>query len=189
MLQLAFGLTAFESGLITFVGAIGAITSKFVAEPVFAGFGFRRVLATAGILGCVLLAVNGTFEPQTPHLFIYLVLLVSGLMRSIFFTGVNALGFADIDEHEASQATAITAVSQQLAIALGVAVAGGVLEVSSRLSGGELGLDDFHIAWFVVAGVSLLSALPFLLLPADAGSDMSGHGKAPPPLERDEKLG
>jgi EmrB/QacA subfamily drug resistance transporter len=190
MLQLAFGLTAFESGLITFVGAIGAITSKFVAEPVFAGFGFRRVLATAGILGCVLLAVNGTFVPETPHLFIYLVLLVTGLMRSIFFTGINALGFADVGEHEASQATAIIAVSQQLAIAMGVAVAGGVLEVSSRLGGGELGLDDFHMAWFVVAGISLLSALPFLRLPADAGSDISGHRKqVPPPLERDEKLG
>jgi EmrB/QacA subfamily drug resistance transporter len=190
MLQLAFGLTPFESGLITFIGAIGAITSKFVAERVFAGFGFPRVLAIAGILACVLLAINGTFTPETPHLFIYLVLLVTGLMRSIFFTGVNALGFADIDEHEASQATAITAVSQQLAIAFGVAVAGGALELSSRLGGGELGLDDFHIAWFVVAGVSLLSALPFLRLPPDAGSDISGHRKsAPAPLERDEKLG
>jgi EmrB/QacA subfamily drug resistance transporter len=190
MLQLAFGLTAFESGLITFVGAIGAITSKFAAERVFASFGFPRVLAGAGIIACALLAINGTFEPATPHLFIYLVLLAGGVMRAIFFTGINALGFADVGEHEASQATAIIAVSQQLAIAVGVAVAGGALEVSSRLSGGELGLDDFHIAWFVVAGISLVSALPFLRLPADAGSDISGHRKyEPAPLESDEKLG
>jgi EmrB/QacA subfamily drug resistance transporter len=190
MLQLSFGLTPFESGLITFIGAIGAITSKFVAERVFAGWGVPRVLMIAGAGACLLLAINGLFTPDTPHLFIYLVLLVMGLLRSIFFTGVNALGFADIDEHEASQATAITAVSQQLAIAFGVAVAGGALELSSQLGGGELGLDDFHIAWFVVAGVSLLSALPFLRLPPDAGSDISGHRKhAPAPLERDEKLG
>jgi EmrB/QacA subfamily drug resistance transporter len=190
MLQLAFGLSPFESGLITFIGAIGAISSKFVAEWVFARFGFPRVLSTAGVAACVLLAINGFFVPETPRLFIYLVLLVTGLMRSIFFTGINALGFADVDEHEASQATAITAVSQQLAIAFGVALAGGTLELSSRLGGGELGLDDFHIAWFVVAGVSLISALPFLRLPPDAGSDVSGHKKqAPEPLERDEKLG
>jgi EmrB/QacA subfamily drug resistance transporter len=190
MLQLAFGLSPFESGMITFIGAIGAISSKFVAEWVFAKFGFPRVLSTAGVAACVLLAINGFFVPETPRLFIYLVLLVTGLMRSIFFTGINALGFADVDEHEASQATAITAVSQQLAIAFGVALAGGTLELSSRLGGGELGLDDFHIAWFVVAGVSLISALPFLRLPPDAGSDVSGHKKqAPEPLEPDEKLG
>jgi MFS family permease len=190
MLQLSFGLTPFESGLITFIGALGAISSKLIAERVFAAVGFPRVLMAASIAACVLLAVNGTFTPETPHLFLYLVLLVTGLMRSIFFTGVNALGFADIDEHETSQATALTAVSQQLSIAFGVAVAGGALELSSNLTGGALGLDDFHLAWFVVAGVSLLSALPFLRLPPDAGSDISGHQRhVPEPIERDEKVG
>lgn len=191
MLQLSFGLTPFESGMITFIGALGALTSKFVAERIFASLGFTRVLMVASVGACVMLAVNGLFTPETPRPIIYIVLLVTGLLRSIFFTGTNALGFADIEEHEASQATAITAVTQQLSVALGVAVAGGVLEVSSQLSGGELGLVDFHIAWYVVAGVSLLSAIPFMRLPADAGSDVSGHRKPqpPPPLEQDEKLG
>lgn len=187
MLQLSFGLTPFESGLITFIGALGAITSKFIAERVFAAGGFPRVLMTASVLGCVLLGINGTFTPDTPPVFIYLVLLVTGLMRSMFFTGVNALGFADIDDSEASQASAITAVSQQLSIALGVAVAGGVLELSSHITGDGLSLIDFHFAWYVVAGISLLSALPFLRLPADAGADVSGHKRANA-AERDEPL-
>jgi EmrB/QacA subfamily drug resistance transporter len=191
MLQLTFGLSPFESGLITFVGAIGAMFSKFIAERVFAAAGFPRVLMVTSVGACLMLGINGFFTPETPHIWLYLVLLSTGVMRSVFFTGVNALGYADIDEHEASQATAITAVSQQLSVAFGVAVAGGVLELSSRLTGGtELGLDDFHIAWFVVAGVSLLSALPFLRLPSDAGSDVSGHRRpAPTPIEQDEKLG
>ena len=66
-----------------------------------------------------------------------------------------------------------------LGVALGVAVAGGALEISSRLTGGGLKLEDFHFAWFVVAGVSLLSAVPFLRLPPDAGSDVSGHRARP----------
>jgi predicted MFS family arabinose efflux permease len=190
MLQISFGLTPFESGMITFIGALGAITSKFVAERVFAAGGFPRVLIVASLGACLLLAVHGFFTPETPNIYIYLVLLVTGLLRSIFFTGVNALGFADIDEHEASQATAITAVSQQLAIAFGVAVAGGVLELSSHITGGGLTLIDFHIAWFVVAGISLLSALPFLRLPPDAGSDVSGHRRfSPEALPQDGKLG
>ena len=190
MLQLTFGLTPFESGMITFIGALGAITSKFIAERVFAAGGFPRVLMIASVGGCVLLGVMGFVDPETPRPYLYLVLLVMGLMRSMFFTGVNALGFADIDDSEASQASAITAVSQQLSVALGVAVAGGVLEVSSQLTGSELSLFDFHVAWFVVAAISLLSALPFLRLPADAGADVSGHRRrAPDPSEQDERLG
>jgi hypothetical protein len=69
-------------------------------------------------------------------------------------------------------------------VAFGVAVAGGALELSSNLSGGELGLANFHFAWFVVSGVSLVSALWFVRLPPDAGADVSGHkGKLGKPVE------
>ncbi len=175
MLQISFGLTPFESGLITFIGALGAMFSKVVAEKVFATFGFPRVLIGASIAACVVLGFNGFFDPDTPHIYIYATLLAAGVLRSIFFTGCNALGFADVEEQDASQASAITVVSQQLSVAFGVAIAGAALEVSSHFTGGGLTLANFHFAWFVVAGVSLLSALPFLRLPADAGADISGH--------------
>ena len=131
-------------------------------------------MATA-IIGCLFLAINGLFTPQVPHWLLMGALLVGGLTRSFFFTGVNALVFADVDEAHASQATAINAVSQQLSIAAGVAVAGGVLEVTSNLHGGELTLGDFHVAWFVVAAVAAASAIPFLSRPPDAGNDVAGH--------------
>src|SRR5690606_449823 len=126
MLQLSFGLSPFESGMITFIAAIGAIASKFVAERTLAAFGFPRVLAASAALGSLFLAVNALFTPSTPYVFLYLALLGGGLIRSMFFTSVNALVFADVEEHEASQATAINAVGQQLSIAFGVALAGGV---------------------------------------------------------------
>ena len=34
MLQVGFGLTPFQSGMITFVGAVGALTTKFFAKRV-----------------------------------------------------------------------------------------------------------------------------------------------------------
>ena len=52
---------------------------------------------------------------------------------------------------------------------------GGALEIFSNMHGGELTLSDFHYAWFVVAAVAVCSAIPFLRLPPDAGSDVSGH--------------
>jgi EmrB/QacA subfamily drug resistance transporter len=184
MLQLTFGLTPFESGLTTFIAAIGAIISKFGAERLYASFGFPRTLMVTAIIGCAFLAINGLFTPAVPHWVLMGSLLIGGLTRSFFFTGVNALVFADVDESRASQATSINAVSQQLSVAGGVAVAGGALEFTSNLHGGELTLGDFHIAWFVVALVAVASAIPFLRLPPDAGADVSGHrGRVTPRTE------
>ena len=181
MLQLMFGLTPFESGLTTFVAAFGAIISKFGATRLYARFGFPRVLAVTSLLGCVFLAVNGFFTPQTNHYFLMLCLFVGGLTRSFFFTGVNTFGYADISEAEASQATSISAVVQQISVALGVAVAGGILEASTQLRGAPLDLADFHIAWFIVAALAAISAIQFLRLPPDAGSNVSGHHVKPMP--------
>ena len=178
MLQLGFGLNPFQSGAITFVSAIGAIMSKFIAERVFARFGFPRVLGFAALFGGLLIAAQGLFSSDTPVPAMMAVLLAGGILRSVFFTGSNALGYADVDDEEASQATAIVAVAQQLSVAFGVAVAGAILEISTRLHGGELTLLDFQIAFFVVGGLSVLAGVVYIRLPADAGSNVSGHRAA-----------
>ncbi|MBU1307112.1 MAG: MFS transporter [Alphaproteobacteria bacterium] len=176
MLQLGFGLTPFQSGAITFVSAIGAITSKFLAKAVYARFGFPQTLGYAAFLGGGLIAAQGLFDAQTAVPIIMAVLLIGGVLRSVFFTGSNALGYADISDEEASQATAIVAVCQQLSVAFGVAVAGAILEISTQMRGTALSLIDFQIAFFVVGGLSALAAIIYWRLPADAGSDVSGHG-------------
>jgi hypothetical protein len=66
-------------------------------------------------------------------------------------------------------------VGQQLSVAFGVAVAGAILEASTRLRGAELTLVDFQIAFFVVGGLSALACIIYWRLPADAGSNVSGH--------------
>jgi EmrB/QacA subfamily drug resistance transporter len=175
MLQLSFGLTPFQSGLITFIGAFGAMSSKFGAQRIFKMFGFRRVLAAGALISSVFIAVNGLFTSSTPEWIIMGCLLVGGVVRSTLFTGVNAMVFADIDEADSGQATAINAVAQQLSLATGVAVAGAILDISGLFHGGDLSLGDFHIAFLVVAIISGLSTLTFFRLPGDAGAEVSGH--------------
>ena len=175
MLQLAFGLSPFQSGMITFVTAIGALSSKFGAQRVFQRFGFRNVLGTGALISSIFIAVNGFFTPQTPEWIIMGCLLVGGLIRSTCFTGVNAMVFADIDEADSSQATAINSVAQQISLATGVAVAGGILDFSASFHGGQPALADFHVAFFIVAIISALSTFTFFRLPHDAGAAVSGH--------------
>jgi hypothetical protein len=175
MLQLGFGLNPFQSGAITFISAIGAIISKFMVEKIFARFGFPRVLGFAAVLGGVLIAAQGLFTAETSPALMMTILLAGGVLRSIFFTGSNAIGYADISDEEASQATAIVAVAQQLSVAFGVAVAGAILEVTSTLSGGHLTLLNFQVAFFTVGGLSALAGLVYFRLPHDAGDNVSGH--------------
>ena len=89
--------------------------------------------------------------------------------------------FRSITAADTSKATPITAVFQQLSIALGVALAGGILEVSTSIHGGGLTLSDFHIAFFIVAAVSAAASFSFMRLAPDAGNAVSGHGKLTTP--------
>jgi Na+/melibiose symporter-like transporter len=175
MFQLAFGLTPFESGMITFVSAVGAMGMKFATAWIFRAAGFRRVLIAGSLVAAGTIAVNGLFTPQTPYALMLAVILAGGFIRSMFFTGINALAYAEIPSEQTSKATPIAAVAQQLNIALGVALAGGILEVQVKLHGGALTLSDFHIAFFIVAAVSACATLWFLRLPPDAGNAVSGH--------------
>src|SRR5690606_16741998 len=118
-------------GLITFTGAIGAIATKFIARRVLVFAGFRTTLLVASVFGAGFTFINSVFTPATSFVLMGSVLLIAGFARSFFFTSVNALSFADIPDEDASKATSMTAVLQQISLALGVAVAGSILEIET----------------------------------------------------------
>jgi MFS family permease len=175
MLQIGFNLNPFQSGLITFTGAIGAITTKFIAKRVFAITGFKPMLIVAAVVTTLATFSNSFFTEMTPAWVIMLFLIIAGFCRSFFFTGSNALSFSDIDDKQASQASSISSTLQQLSLALGVAFAATILEVSTVLRGKELSLTDFHIAFAVVALVSAISLIPLMRMDKNAGALVSGH--------------
>ncbi|MGU3574616.1 DHA2 family efflux MFS transporter permease subunit [Brucellaceae bacterium C25G] len=175
MFQVGFGLTPFQSGMLTFTSAIGAFTMKFGARSMFARFGFRNALSLCALVSAIFIAINGLFTPETPYWMIFMALLIGGVGRSLLFTGVNTLAYAEISNEKTSQATPITTVAQQVSLAIGVAIAGGVLEVSTLLRGSDLSLTDFHIGFFVIAVVSGLAFLSFIKLDPDAGHQLSGR--------------
>lgn len=175
MLQVGFGFSPFQSGLITFTGAIGAITTKFLAKRVLTFLGFRTTLIVAAIAGASLTFVNGFFTPATPVLVMSFILLLAGFARSFFFTSVNALSFADIRNEDASKATSMSAVLQQMSLALGVAIAGAILEIETMITGTHLELRDFHIAFMIISALTLIAVFPFITMAKNAGASVSGH--------------
>ena len=177
MLQLAFGLTPFQSGAITFASAVGAFGAKFVAEPILERLGFRLTLVIATFVTVLGVVAMGFYTPQTPLPLMMTLLVITGFFQSMFWTSTNAFTFADIDDKNAGQATAISQVAIQLSLAFGVALGGGVLEGVRLLhGGGEPLLGDFHIAFYVIAAVALISTALFMRLPRTAGRHLTGHG-------------
>lgn len=175
MFQLIFGLSPFQSGLLTFVSAIGALSMKFLAPSALRAAGFRTITAASAAGGGILIAAMALFTAETSYPVIIATLLAGGFLRSLFFTSANALAFADIDDRQAGQATAIAAASMQISIALGVACAGGLLELVSFFSDGVLDRTAFVAAFTVAGGIAVLSTVLYARLPRDVGAAISGH--------------
>lgn len=177
MFQVGFGLDAFSAGLFVFAYMGGNLAMKSVTTPLLRRFGFRPLLVGNGLIIAASLAACAVLTPATPVAVIVVVLVVAGLARSMQFTCLATLAFADIAQDERASATTISAVAGQLTQTLGVATAALLLGLAPWLRAGEGSvLADFHLAFAVTAGPALISALGFLRLAKDAGAEVSGRG-------------
>ena len=176
LLQVGFGMSPFQSGLITFSGAIGAITMKIAAAAILRRFGFRTVLAVNALVSAVFLAACAGFTQATPAAVMVAVLLVGGFFRSLQFTCINAIAYAEVEMARMSRATVLVSVAQQLAISAGVAFGALAVEMTVAWRGaGPRHAGDFPPAFLAVAAISAMSVLIFLRLPPDAGAEMAAR--------------
>ena len=179
LLQLVFGLTPFGSGMITFASAAGALMMKPTAAPIIRRWGFRRVLVGNGLISSVILMLYALFRPSTPYVVIILTLLIGGFFRSLQFTSLGTLTYADVPPPMMSSASTLASMVQQLSLSLGVSIAAMLLHISLHLRGAhKLTTHDFMAAFMVTGVLSLISALLFLRLSSDAGWELSGHEQA-----------
>ncbi|MCD9028135.1 MFS transporter [Luteimonas sp. BDR2-5] len=178
MLQLGFGLSPVQSGLITFTSAAGAMFMKTIAARILKRFGFRPVLVTNALVASLLLCGFGLFRAETPYPLMVGVLLVSGCFRSLQFTSLNAIVYVDVDAARMAQASSLAAMAQQVSLALGVTIGGYALTLSSLATGTPTdAVINFTFAFLTVGLVSASSVLMMLRLAPDAGAEMSGRAK------------
>jgi EmrB/QacA subfamily drug resistance transporter len=178
MLQLGFGMSPVQSGLLTFVSALGAIFMKTLAARVLKRFGFRRVLVLNALIASAMLCGFGLFRPDMPHGVIMAALLVSGFFRSLQFTSLNAISYAEVDSARMAQASSMAGMFQQLSLSLGVAIGGYLLEIAGVAAGRPA--TDVHNFYWAFLGVGLVSASSVWLmwrLPRNAGAEMSGRAR------------
>ncbi len=182
LFQLGFGLTPFQSGMMTFASGIGAITMKFLAQPLLMRFGFRRVLIVNAVLSCIFVMAPAGFTVTTPYLVMVGTLFLGGVCRSLQFTSINAIAYSDVPPDQLSSATSFNAVLQQLSSSIGITIAAFGLETVQQITGTTvISAATFPPVFMLVAFVSLCSTFWWTQLTRDSGGDLLERAPVPAP--------
>jgi MFS family permease len=180
MLQVGFGDSAVQSGLITFASSAGALVMKPATQRALRLFGFRDTLIWNGVISAVMIAICAAFRPTWPAAAIYAALLIGGFFRSLQFTAYNTLAYGDVPRSRMSSATSLYVTCQQLAATIGISTGAVSLEVSMAwFDHATPQLIDFSHAFLVVAMFTLVAAPIALWMPRNAGDELTGRRSTP----------
>ena len=141
-------------------------------------YGFRRVLLVNGTLTALIIVGCPALTPSTPYTVIAIVLFASGLTRSLQFSALNSLAFADVPSEQTGAANTLANVVQQLTLGFGVAAAAAAVHLATLLSHDAATgptLTDFRTPIMAAAIMAAVSTLDALALSPDAGSLGSDH--------------
>jgi MFS family permease len=179
LLQLGFGFSPLRSGLLTFVTALGAIGMKVAASRILRQWGFRRVLIFNSIVSAVFVAAPAAFSPAMSIPLMIAVLFIGGFFRSLEFTCINAISYAEIEQAKMSAATSLQSVLQQFSLSMGVTVGASALQLTLALRGSStVRAADFWPAFLVIGAISVLATFSFARLPRYAGEELAGRKRA-----------
>ena len=189
LLQVGFNLTPLRSGLITFTSTLGALFMKAAAPRMLKRFGFRQVLIWNAILGGLSISLCAIFRDSTPSWVMIGILMLGGFFRSLQFTSINALAYAEVPTSRMSRATALAAVGQQVSLATGVAIGALTVEIVVRMKDqATIMASDFPPGFLLVGLIAASSALIFMLLPPNAGAEMANR-VPPTTAASDQRMG
>jgi EmrB/QacA subfamily drug resistance transporter len=176
LLQVVFGMSALQAGLMTFASAAAALVMKTAAPPILSRFGFRNTLSVNAIIVGVSFMAYAVLAKSTPHWVIYMILLTGGFFRSLQFTALNGLAFADIDGPQMSRASTMSTMGQRLAQSIGIGFAATLLRIFQKNAHvTHLTVATITPAFLIIGAVALISGAFFIVLPANAGAELNGR--------------
>ncbi|WP_395165657.1 MFS transporter [Klebsiella pneumoniae] len=181
LFQVGFGMDPFHSGLLVLAVFVGNLTIKPATTPLIRWLGFRRLLLINGALNVCSLLACALLTPQTPVWAIMLILYLGGVFRSIQFTGVSTLAFADVPAAQMSDANTLFSTASQLAVGLGITLGAiGIRlgeQVGDWLHLTELPGISFRLSFVFIALICLVGMVDSLHLAKTAGSSVSEKKK------------
>jgi EmrB/QacA subfamily drug resistance transporter len=176
--QVGLGYTPIQSGLLIMPQPLAAMSLKMTMPLILTRLGYRRVLLSNTVALGLLMILFATIGPATPAWLIVLQAFAFGFFSSLQYTSMNTLVYADVSEDQTSMASTIASTMQQMSMSFGVAVASLVtaLFISDRFRADPPQLiHGIHDAFFVLGGLTVLSAGVFIELRKTDGDNVSQH--------------
>ncbi|MFI2744279.1 MFS transporter [Zhouia sp. PK063] len=160
--QLGFGLSAFNAGLLYMSSMVGNLAMKPATIWITRRFNFKSVLVVNGILLALAVFLQSFLQPSTPYWLMAALLFCSGLTRSMQFSSLNTLAFADINDEEMSNANTLNSTVRQIALATGISIGAIILHFSATYhhSTGYT-IEDFQLTLRIIAIIGLLAIYDF----------------------------
>ncbi len=178
LLQEGMGYSPFQSGLITFVTGLGALTMKTLAPRILRRFGFRPVLMLNAVLASLLAMTPALFVLGVPVAAMMVLLFAGGLLRSLQFTSLSIVVFADIAEDKLSRASTFSATLQELSGTVGIAFAAIVLQLTQFAAGSQgLQAGHFTICFVLLGLIAIVSLVEIRRLDLNAGHTLIARDK------------
>ncbi|WP_196209231.1 MFS transporter [Citrobacter sp. Res13-Sevr-PEB04-36] len=181
MFQVGFGMNAFHAGSLVLAVFVGNLTIKPATTPLIRWLGFKKLLLINGALNVLALLACALITPQTPVWMILLVLYLGGVFRSIQFTGVSTLAFADVPAPQMSYANTLFSTATQLAVGLGISLAAIGIRIGDKVSEwltlGNVPGISFRLAFVAIAIICLIGMVDTLRLTRDAGGAVSNKSR------------
>ena len=181
MFQIGFGLSAFESGLLLLASAVGNLGMKAFTTRILEGWGFRTVALVDVTVAGVSMIACGLLTPGVPLAIVLIVVFIYGLARSMQFSLLATLAYADVPQPQMSAASTISSAAMQMTSGLGVAFGAVALRASASLRGETTGhaftLADFRVAFIGAAALTLVSLWGYVRLAHDAGQNIGGGSR------------
>lgn len=177
LLQLGYGLTSLQGGTFLMIYFLANVSVKPLNLWLLRHAGFRSVLIWNGVLSGVATAACGFVDPVSHSIFTALVLFATGTTRSLQFSTMTFLTFADLPAAQRGAGTTLQSMVMPVASALGVAVSAAVLQKATLLHAlTQPGLAEFRIAFVAIGLVGVFAAFGYFNLPRDAGASIVPRG-------------
>ncbi|MBT9372968.1 MFS transporter [Rhizobium sp. CSW-27] len=183
LFQMGLGYSAFQSGILLLIVFAGNLAMKIVTTPILRRFGYRRVLLINGALAAFSVAAVAGITTDTSFESIAFILLANGITRSMQFTALGTVAFADIEKSQMSDANSLFNTISQVTMAAGITLGALALRLGEGLTA-RMQVSDalaaYHVAFLLMALLTLVGLVDCWRLPANAADHFvsrTGNGR------------
>ena len=181
MLQLEFGLNAFQAGLMFAAMPIGTLLTKSIVQKILKRFGFKKTVLVNTVLTSLAIVLMTQIHEPLNIVYTLMVFFLVGLTTSAQFTSLNSLLYADLNEAQITHGATMMSLMQQIFTSIGIASVALIVECYAgtiHLTTGNL--SAFHWTFFTLMMINLFNLFLLFRLRAEDGSSMvhrSGNQK------------